>query len=52
MWPVIQRGPDGAPIVSMIGRHRDQLVREDGRWRFRKRRGYVDIPSAMPAQAG
>lgn len=52
MWTVIQRGPDGAPIVSMIGRHRDQLVREDGRWRFRKRRGYVDIPSAMPAQAG
>jgi len=48
MWTVVQRGPDGAPVVPMIGRHRDELVREDGRWRFRLRRGFVDIPSAMP----
>ena len=52
MWTVIQRGPDGAPVVSMIGRHRDELVRENDRWRFRKRRGFVDIPSAMPTQGG
>ena len=52
MWTVVQHGPDGAPVVPMIGRHRDELVREDGRWRFRLRRGFVDIPSAMPTQAG
>ena len=31
----------------MLGRHRDDLVREDGRWRFARRRGLVDIPSAL-----
>ena len=34
--------------AGAIGRHRDELVREDGRWRFQKRRGFVDIPSTMP----
>ncbi|GMU78311.1 MAG: hypothetical protein AMXMBFR46_11060 [Acidimicrobiia bacterium] len=52
MWTVVQRGPDGTPVVAMIGRHRDELVREDGRWCFRLRRGYVDIPSAMPTEEG
>lgn len=52
MWTVVQHGPDGTPVVPMIGRHRDELVRENGRWRFRLRRGFVDIPSAMPTQAG
>ncbi len=47
MWTVVQRGADGKPEVPMIGRHRDQLVRENGRWRFKLRRGYVDIPSAL-----
>ena len=49
MWTVIQRGADGRPMVPMIGRHKDQLVREqDGQWRFRLRRGFVDIPSKLP----
>ena len=47
MWTVVHREEDGHPSLSMIGRHRDELVREDGRWRFLKRRGFVDIPSAM-----
>lgn len=47
MWTVVRHGEDGLPALSMIGRHRDELVREDGRWRFLKRRGFVDIPSAM-----
>jgi hypothetical protein len=50
MWTVVNRGSDGTAVLSMIGRHRDRLVREDGRWRFRERKGYVDIPSAMPAR--
>ena len=47
IWTVVHRKEDGHPSLSMIGRHRDELVREDGRWRFLKRRGFVDIPSAM-----
>ena len=47
MWTVVHRKEDGHPSLSMIGRHRDELVREGGRWRFLKRRGFVDIPSAM-----
>ena len=50
MWTVVNRTRDGEAALSMIGRHRDELVRENGRWRFARRRGYVDIPSAMPAQ--
>ena len=48
MWTVVQRDPDGRALVSMIGHHVDDLVRERGRWRFQRRKGYVDIPSAMP----
>lgn len=48
MWTVVQRGSDGQPILPMIGRHKDELVREaDGQWRFRLRRGFVDIPSRI-----
>lgn len=47
MWTVIERADDGAPRVMATGRHRDHLVRERGRWRFRRRAGYVDVPSAM-----
>ncbi len=47
MWTVVRRDENGLPALSMVGRHRDELVREDGRWRFLKRRGLVDIPSAM-----
>jgi ketosteroid isomerase-like protein len=45
MWTVVERGADGKPVVSMLGRHVDDLVREDGRWKLRKRRGELDIPS-------
>jgi uncharacterized protein (TIGR02246 family) len=48
MWTVVERDADGKPSLGMIGRHVDDLVRERGRWRFQRRKGYVDIPSAMP----
>ena len=47
MWTVIRRDADGTPSLGMIGRHVDELVRERGRWRFQRRKGYVDIPSVM-----
>ncbi|MFA5549415.1 MAG: nuclear transport factor 2 family protein [Porticoccaceae bacterium] len=48
MWTVIDRTDKDRPVVTMIGRHRDILVREAGQWRFLRRRGYVDIPGALP----
>jgi uncharacterized protein (TIGR02246 family) len=48
MWTVVRRDPEGKPLLGMIGHHRDDLVRERGRWRFLRRKGYVDIPSTMP----
>jgi hypothetical protein len=49
MWTVVERTADGSPSVSMIGKHHDQLVRENGRWRFRERRGTIDIPATYRA---
>lgn len=48
MWTVIARGPQGAPAVTMIGRHVDELRRERDGWRFVRRKGYVDLPSVLP----
>lgn len=49
LWTVIKPDAAGALQVAMFGRHLDELVREDGRWKFLKRRGQVDVPSALPA---
>jgi uncharacterized protein (TIGR02246 family) len=42
VWTAISLAPDGSPRV-LVGRHVDQLVREDGRWRFARRSGLIDI---------
>jgi hypothetical protein len=47
MWTVINRAEDGTPFVGMVGHHEDELVREAGRWRFQRRRGFVEIPSTV-----
>lgn len=44
MWVVIGRDAEDKPFVSSAGHHLDDLVREDGRWRFQRRRGFFDIP--------
>ncbi len=50
MWTVIHRDEKDRPRLTMVGRHRDILVREEGRWRFFRRRGYVDIPAGLPGK--
>jgi uncharacterized protein (TIGR02246 family) len=50
MWSVVNLAEDGQARLSMIGRHKDDLVRENGRWKIARRRGFVDIPNAMPAR--
>jgi hypothetical protein len=49
MWAVFDRTEDGSPLVTMVGRHVDDLVREAGAWRFLRRRGFVDIPAGYRA---
>jgi hypothetical protein len=44
MWTVIARDENDKPIVTLVGHHADELVREGGRWRFQRRRGFMDIP--------
>jgi ketosteroid isomerase-like protein len=48
MWTVVGSDDAGQPTVTMVGRHLDRLVREDGRWRFLERKGRIHIPSAPP----
>jgi|HubBroStandDraft_4_1064222.scaffolds.fasta_scaffold255025_2 hypothetical protein len=43
-WTVIARNGAGEASTTSHGRHLDDYVREDGRWRFQKRRGFRDIP--------
>jgi len=45
MWTVVVKDDAGKPHVSMLGRHRDTVVRQRGEWKFKRREGYVDIPS-------
>jgi len=49
MWTMIQTGKDGRPEVAMLGRHVDQLIREDGRWKILKRKGLINVPNTYPA---
>jgi hypothetical protein len=44
MWVVIVRDREDKLFVSSAGHHLDDLVRENGRWKFQKRRGFIDIP--------
>jgi uncharacterized protein (TIGR02246 family) len=48
MWSVVTRDDAGTAKLTMIGRHRDDLIREGGRWKFARRRGYVDLPTSLP----
>jgi len=50
MWTVFNRSESGEPQATMIGRHEDVLVRTSAGWRFKRRRGFVDLPSVMPAR--
>lgn len=45
MWTAIHRNEDDKPVISMIGKHHDKLVREHGRWRIAQRKGMIDMPT-------
>ena len=49
MWTVIHRDKNGQPQVTMIGKHHDELIRENSEWKIQTRKGTVDIPSQYRA---
>jgi uncharacterized protein (TIGR02246 family) len=49
-WAFVVPGERGAAI-SQAGRYDDTLVREDGRWRFKRRVASNDTPPPAPAAA-
>lgn len=49
MWSVATLADDGRARLSMIGHHVDELARTDDGWRFRRRRGVVNLPAALPS---
>lgn len=49
MWTVIHRDKNGQPQVTMIGKHHDELIRENGEWKIQTRKGTLDIPAKYQA---
>ena len=47
-WTLITRGPDDRPVLSATGHYNDVLVRADGRWKFKRRVVYADVPFQDP----
>jgi uncharacterized protein (TIGR02246 family) len=45
-WIYIVKGDDGEPTLCKVGHYEDELVREDGEWRFARRFAPMDMPAA------
>lgn len=45
-WTFVTPGADGKPVISQAGRYDDTFVRENGRWKFKRRVASNDIPAA------
>ena len=46
-WVYVVRGEGDVPQLSKLGHYKDDLVREDGRWRFARRHAPGRDPRAM-----
>jgi uncharacterized protein (TIGR02246 family) len=44
-WTFVVPAADGKLVISQSGRYDDLLVREDGKWRFKRRTASNDIPT-------
>jgi uncharacterized protein (TIGR02246 family) len=45
-WIYVVRDPDGGPSLCKVGHYEDELVREDGEWRFARRFAPMDMPAS------
>jgi len=43
-WVCITRSEQDTPIIRLLGRYHDEVIREDGEWRFASRRVQLDVP--------
>jgi hypothetical protein len=43
MWVLLRRDAGERPAIAVTGHYEDVLAREDGRWRFKRRRSFVDV---------
>ena len=43
MWVLLRRDAGDRPGIAVTGHYEDVLVREDGRWKFRRRAAFVDV---------
>jgi uncharacterized protein (TIGR02246 family) len=44
-WSYVVRTSEDEPLLARLGHYEDQLVREDGAWRFAHRAAPTDIPA-------
>lgn len=49
-WTFIAQDKDNRPQLLYAGRYDDDLVREDGQWRFQRRTVSGDLPGQAPPQ--
>ena len=47
-WTFMVPGPNSTAVAAQSGRYDDTLVREDGRWKFKRRVASNDIPAGGP----
>jgi uncharacterized protein (TIGR02246 family) len=47
-WQFMVPGPNNTAVAAQSGRYDDTLVREEGRWKFKRRVASNDIPASGP----
>jgi uncharacterized protein (TIGR02246 family) len=50
-WTLLVRGGDDRPVASARGHYNDILARDHGRWKFKRRVVYADVPHQDPFEA-
>ena len=50
-WAYVTPGADNRPVIAQGGHYDDTLVRENGRWKFKRRVASSDLPRPGAAQA-
>jgi hypothetical protein len=46
LWMHVRRGEDDQPLLPTLGQYDDELIREEGRWRFARRTVTPLVPAS------
>ena len=49
-WTFYVKGPDNKPVEFGAGRYEDELIRENGKWKFLRRVVAAEIPYGPPKE--